>query len=222
MAVAGRVLLATLAVLVATVPAGSVAARPAHRAVTVPAPPGGAAPVDGFRSVRTFDLVAEPARLRIPAVQVDTAPEATGTVSSSTRPRPRLRALGVLLALVPAGPTTVPLPGVTVLPVADRQVSLVVDIAGGPRPLPLEAVSVDVAGTRQPAMFVPVMSDQLAPSVVVDVSQAGGAGLASWLSGAARFVLDAPAGARTAVAADPTPPAALAPAPGGPGETLRQ
>src|SRR5439155_1136196 len=73
MAVAGRVLLATLAVLVATVPAGSAAARPAHRAVTVPAPPGGAAPVDGFRSVRTFDLVAEPARLRIPAVQVDTA-----------------------------------------------------------------------------------------------------------------------------------------------------
>ena len=78
MAVAGRVLLATLAVLVATVPAGSVAARPAHRAVTVPAPPGGAAPVDGFRSVRTFDLVAEPARLRIPAVQVDTALQRLG------------------------------------------------------------------------------------------------------------------------------------------------
>ena len=69
-------------------------------------------------------------------------------MSSSTRSRPRLRALGVLLALVPAGPTTVPLPGVTVLPVADRQVSLVVDIAGGTRPLPPEAVSVDVAGTR--------------------------------------------------------------------------
>src|SRR5437763_1276202 len=67
-------------------------------------------------------------------------------MSSSTRSRPRLRALGVLLALVPAGPTTVPLPGVTVLPVADRQVSLVVDIAGGTRPLPPEAVSVDVAG----------------------------------------------------------------------------
>jgi len=78
MAVAGRVLLATLAVLVATVPAGSAAARPAHRAVTVPAPPGGAAPVDGFRSVRTFDLVAEPARLRIPAVQVDTALQRLG------------------------------------------------------------------------------------------------------------------------------------------------
>src|SRR5206468_3658133 len=43
MAVAGRVLLATLAVLVATVPAGSAAARPAHRAVTVPARPGGTA-----------------------------------------------------------------------------------------------------------------------------------------------------------------------------------
>jgi len=127
----------------------------------------------------------------------------------------------VLLALVPAGPTTVPLPGVTVLPVADRQVSLVVDIAGGTRPLPPEAVSVDVAGTRQPAMFVPVMSDQLAASVVVDVSQAGGAGLASWLSGAARFVLDAPAGARTAVVADTTPPAVLARSPDGPVDIVR-
>jgi hypothetical protein len=70
MAIGGRALLAALALLMATVPAGSAAARPGG------GPPGGDAPVTtpqiaGFHSVRTLDLVAEPVRLRIPAVQVD-------------------------------------------------------------------------------------------------------------------------------------------------------
>jgi Sortase domain len=73
MAIAGRALLAALAVLAATVPAGSAVARPAAGALAAPAPAIVAPRVDGFRSARTFDLVAEPVRLRIPAVQIDTA-----------------------------------------------------------------------------------------------------------------------------------------------------
>ena len=71
MAVGGRALLAALALVVATVPAGSAAARPDR----APAPVGGPVvppQIAGFHSSRTFDLVAEPVRLRIPAVQVDT------------------------------------------------------------------------------------------------------------------------------------------------------
>jgi Sortase domain len=72
MVIGGRALLAALALGIATVPGGSATARPAGSR----AHPAGA-PVDaplaaGFHSSRTFDLVAEPVRLRIPAVQVDT------------------------------------------------------------------------------------------------------------------------------------------------------
>jgi len=72
MAVGGRALLAVLALLVATVPAGSAVARPdlgLPRSAAAPADPPLAA---GFHSARTFDMVAEPVRLRIPAVQIDT------------------------------------------------------------------------------------------------------------------------------------------------------
>src|SRR5438034_10986045 len=92
-------------------------------------------------------------------------------------------------AAVPAGPGAVPLPGVTVLPVAGRQVSLVVDASGSTQPTPSDSFSVSVAGTRQPASVTPVMSNELAVAMVVDASQAGAGQLASWVSGAARFVL---------------------------------
>src|SRR5436309_3290952 len=112
-------------------------------------------------------------------------------------------------AAAPAVPTTVPLPDITVLPVTDTQASLIVDVDAGSQPVLPDAVSVTVAGVRQPTNLVPVMSDQLAAAVVVDASQAGGAQLGTWLSGAARFVLEQPALARTAVLADATPPAVL-------------
>jgi hypothetical protein len=97
----------------------------------------------------------------------------------------------------------------TVLPVTDSQVWLVFDVVGATRPLLPDAVSVSVAGVRQPTTLVPVMSDQLAAAIVVDASQAGGGELGSWLSGAARFVLEQPGLARTAMVADTTPPAVL-------------
>lgn len=112
-------------------------------------------------------------------------------------------------AAAPAAPTTVPLPDVAVLPVLDGQIWLVVDVDAGTRPLLPDAVSVTVAGVRQPTTLVPVMSDQLAATIVVDASQPGGGQLATWLSGAARFVLEQPALARTAVVSDATPPAVL-------------
>ncbi len=158
-------------------------------------------------------------------------------MSSSTRSRPDPRAvrstvpvlvvLAVLwlaapgAAAVPTGPTEVPLSDVTVLPEADRQVSLVVNVAGGTQPVPPDSVSVSVAGLRQPTAVVPVMSDQLASGIVVDASQEGASELASWLSGAARFVLEEPAAARTAVVADTTPPPVLAELQQGPADVVR-
>jgi hypothetical protein len=121
----------------------------------------------------------------------------------------------------PGVPTTVPLPDVTVLPVTDGQAWLVVDIDTGTRPVLPDAVAVSVAGVRQPTTLVPVRSDQLAAALVVDASQAGGAALGSWLSGAARFVLEQPALARTAVVADATPPAVLSELRQGPVDLVR-
>lgn len=157
-------------------------------------------------------------------------------MSSSTRSRPDPRAirltapvLAVLAVLwlaapgaaaVPTGPTTVPLPDVTVLSVG-RQVSLVVDVAGGAQPVPPGSVSVTVAGVRAPATVVPVMSNQLAVGIVVDASQVDGSELASWLSAAARFVLEAPASAHAAVVADATPPLVLAGLQQGPVDLVR-
>jgi sortase (surface protein transpeptidase) len=69
MATAGRLaLLAALALLLAMVPAGSQATE--QHAPRVPATVAPA--VDSFRSVRTYEVVAVPVRLRIPAVHLDT------------------------------------------------------------------------------------------------------------------------------------------------------
>ena len=157
-------------------------------------------------------------------------------MSSSTRSRrdprtvrltaPVLVVLAVLwlaapgAAAVPAGPTTVPLAGVTLLPV-DSHVSLVVNVADGTAPVPPDSVSVTVAGVPQPATVVPVLSDQLAVGIVIDASRAAGGGLPARLSAAARFVLEAPAGTHAALVADTTPPAVLAKLQQGPDDLVR-
>ena len=149
-------------------------------------------------------------------------------MSSSTRSRPDPRAVRlaaavlVLCPALPAGPTAVPLADATVLPVVDSRVCVVVDVErGSTQPVPPDAVSVSVGGVRQPVAVVPVMSDGLTVGIVVDASKAGAAGTGPWQSGAARFVLEAPAGARTAVVADTTPPAVLATLQPGPTDPVR-
>jgi hypothetical protein len=74
MAVAARMLLAALALVAVAAPAGS-AASPARAGPGRATAPLAAPQVNGFHSVRTLDTVAEPVRLRIPAVRVDTALE---------------------------------------------------------------------------------------------------------------------------------------------------
>jgi hypothetical protein len=122
---------------------------------------------------------------------------------------------------VPTSAAAVPLPDVAVLPKADPQVSMVINVGGGTQPVRQELVSVVVGGARQPATVVPIMSDQLAVGMVVDASAAGADRLQSWLSGAARFVLEAPPAARTALVADTTPPRVLAPLQQGPVDLVR-
>jgi hypothetical protein len=122
---------------------------------------------------------------------------------------------------VPTSAAAVPLPDVAVLPKADPQVSMVINVGGGTQPVRQELVSVVVGGARQPATVEPIMSDQLAVGIVVDASAAGGDQLQSWLSGAARFVLEAPPAARTALVADTTPPLVLAPLQQGPVDLVR-
>jgi hypothetical protein len=139
-------------------------------------------------------------------------------MSSSSRPGPdrRLaRTAALLLALVgtqwvgaPAARAALPLPVVAVPPGAQRT-SVVVDLGAGTAPA--GAVSVTLAGAPQQATVAPVVSDRMAVALVVDASAAGRAALPGWLSAAARFVLDAPSGARTAVVADRNPPAVVAP-----------
>ena len=81
MVVNGRVLLAALALVIAAVPGGSAISQvvASSRAAPVPAPQ-----IDAFRSVRTFDMIAEPVRLRIPALQVDTPLERLGRQPDGT------------------------------------------------------------------------------------------------------------------------------------------
>jgi sortase (surface protein transpeptidase) len=55
-----------------TVPAGSQAAEPRRGQVRAGTPPLTPAAVGSFKSARTYDEVAVPVRLRIPAVSVDT------------------------------------------------------------------------------------------------------------------------------------------------------
>src|SRR5256885_12857180 len=70
-------------------------------------------------------------------------------------------------AAVPAGPTTVPLAGVKLLPV-DSHVSLVVNVADGTAPGPPDSGSVAVAGVPPPATVGPVLFDPLRVGLAVD------------------------------------------------------
>jgi Sortase domain len=83
----GRVaLVAALALVLGTVPAGSEAAGQQATAQPVQARGGPVkAPVaDSFRSVRSFDEIAPPVRLRIPAIRVDTGLDRIGRQADGT------------------------------------------------------------------------------------------------------------------------------------------
>jgi LPXTG-site transpeptidase (sortase) family protein len=87
MSVARLALFTALALMLVTVPAGSETAGqigPARTADT-PSNPSAKAPVaDSFRSVRSFDEVAEPVRLRIPAIHVDSPLDRLGRQPDGT------------------------------------------------------------------------------------------------------------------------------------------
>ena len=104
---------------------------------------------------------------------------------------------------VPAG--AVPLSVVTVFPGAARHVSMVVDVGAGTEPVQPDAVTVTVRGAKQPTNVVPVLSDRLSTGLVIDASTGPGNSPQPWLSGAARFVLEAPAASRTEPAIRRTP-----------------
>jgi hypothetical protein len=82
-------------------------------------------------------------------------------------------------------------------------------------------VEVTAGGAPQQATMTPVISDRLAVTLVVDASEAGRATLPGWLSAAARFILEVPAGTRAAAVADTSPPAVLAPPQRGPAGVVR-
>jgi hypothetical protein len=148
-------------------------------------------------------------------------------MSSSTRSRrdrraARLAAVAVAVCAVQwvtmTGAEAAPLTVAAVLPPVAGRVSLVVEVGPGVAP---QSASVAVAGESQQATLTPVISDQLSTVLVVDVSESGAGALPGWLSGAARFALEAPAAARSAVVADTTPPVVVARLQTGPGETVR-
>ena len=151
-------------------------------------------------------------------------------MSSSSRSRPdrrraRVPVTAFVLAMVVVqcfGPlpaaAAIPLPVVAVLPGAERT-SLVVDLGAGPAGE--KAVEVTVGGVAQRATLTPVISDRLAVALLVDASEAGRATLPAWLSAAARFILEVPAGTQAAAVADTSPPAVLAPPQRGPTGVVR-
>ena len=137
-------------------------------------------------------------------------------MSSRSPSRPELRrrgwaalaalALAPLLAPAPAA-AAVPLPVAGVLS-GGGQTALVVDLSAssgtGKR-----AVEVTLDGQKQRAQIVPVMSDGLAVSIVVDAAQTGASSLPAWLSAAARFILEAPPSTRSVVIPDRRPASAV-------------
>ncbi|MEU7909397.1 VWA domain-containing protein [Actinoplanes sp. NPDC049118] len=148
-------------------------------------------------------------------------------MSSSSRRRPDRRAarapaallLTALLVLchgpLPAA-AAIPLPVIAVLPGAERT-SLVVDLGAGAA----RTATVTVDGAPLRAELTPVVSDRLAVALVVDASDAGAAALPAWLSAAARFILEVPAGTLASAIADTSPPAVLAPPRRGPAGVVR-
>ena len=134
---------------------------------------------------------------------------------SPTRSERRsLRAAALVLALIAvqcqagaAAAAPVPLP-VDAVFVGGAQTSLVVDLSAGGRS-GRRSVSVTRDGVPQPAQLIPVVSDGLSVTLVVDTSAAGAATLPAWLSAGARFILEAPAATQAVVIADSAPAAAI-------------
>lgn len=123
--------------------------------------------------------------------------------------RRSLRAAAAALALtavpiLPAAPAraAVPLPVTAVLSAGGRT-TLVVDLSASGRAGKTAVVTIN--GADQPATLTPVLSPGLALSMVVDTSTASAASLPPWLSGAARFVLEAPPSTDTVVITDSAP-----------------
>ena len=102
---------------------------------------------------------------------------------------------------------TVPLP-IDAVFTGNGQTSLVVDLSASTKP-GRRSVTVTRDGVPQPAELVPVMNDDLAVTLVVDTSAAARAALPAWLSGAARFILEAPANTRGVIIADTKPAAPI-------------
>jgi hypothetical protein len=148
-------------------------------------------------------------------------------MSSSSRPRPdrraaRCAALAVAICAVQWGTMTgaaaAPLTVAAVLPPVAGKVTMVVEAGSGVMP---RSASVTVAGSSQQATVTPVISDQLSAVLVVDASEGGAAALPGWVSGAARFALEAPVAAQAAVVADTTPPTVVAQLRQGPSDAVR-
>jgi hypothetical protein len=123
------------------------------------------------------------------------------------------RAAALLLAVVtaawpvPATAAAVPLPIVAALP-AGAETYLVVDLGAAPASA-RRTVALTAAGAPVPADLVPVVSGEMAVTLVVDASADGAAALPAWLSAAARFILEAPDGARAVAVTDAAPAAAV-------------
>jgi hypothetical protein len=108
-----------------------------------------------------------------------------------------------LLAAPPAAAAPVPLPVTGVLS-GGGETALVVDL-GASNGAGKRTVQVTLDGQPLRADLVPVMSDGLAVTIVVDASSAGASALPAWLSAAARFILEAPASTRAVVIPDRHP-----------------
>lgn len=151
-------------------------------------------------------------------------------MSSPSHPRPDRRAVRVaafllVMAVVQGyGPhpaaAAVPLPDIAVLP-GTEQTTLVVDLGASTGPVAGKTALITVAGAQQQAPLAPVVSDRLAVAFVIDSSMAGGAALPAWLSAAARFILETPAGTQAAAVADTMPPTLIAPPQRGPTGIVR-
>jgi hypothetical protein len=141
-----------------------------------------------------------------------------------SRPERCAAALAAALFAVVALPGTATAAELDVVAVVtsadDRTVSLVADVQPPATPVRRDSFTVRAGTVNLPALAAPIFSDQLAMGLVVDASEVGGAALQPGLSGAANLLLQAPAGARTAIVADTTPPALASPLRAGPADQL--
>lgn len=135
-------------------------------------------------------------------------------MSSRSPNRPDLRRLGAALAALVVAPllgappasAAVPLPVAGVLS-GGGETALVVDLSAS-NGTGKRSAEVTVGGQKQRTDLIPVMSDGLAVTIVVDASTAGASTLPAWLSAAARFILEAPTSTQAVVIPDRRPAAA--------------